>query len=63
LEIDCFERKTELPRFHAKLGQPLKRAVFARRGQLMKSGMLRMWKLQFDADCYQKRVPLTFAKV
>jgi len=31
-----------LPRFHAKLGQPLKRAVFARRGQLMKSGMLRM---------------------
>ena len=25
--------------------------------------MLRMRKFQFDADCYQKRVPLTFAKV
>ena len=29
----------------------------------MKPGMLRMRKFQFDADCYQKRVPFTFAKV
>jgi len=34
LEIDCFERRIGLLGFHAKSGQPLKRAVFAGRGQL-----------------------------
>ena len=34
MEIDCFERRIGLPRFHAKSGQPLKRAVFAGRGKL-----------------------------